>query len=215
MKTSSRFVFALCLSLGAPLWAGHSIPKKGFGQLQADTKNFKHAQSTRASLGKPLPNFAVQTLDGKGLTKRSLAGKMTVFVLADTKCPCVLAVQDRVGALGRKYAAKGLKVVYVFSMPDERAVDVARYMHGHKIPFPAILDRNQRLLKMLDGRASSEVYLSDKRGVLRYRGRVDDATFDPKGVKSRDLERAIVSLSKNQKVARPFVPAMGCAIPRI
>ncbi len=114
-----------------------------------------------------------------------------------------------------KYAKHTLKVVYVFSTPGERAIEVARFMKGYQIPFPAIIDRDQKLLKMLDGRASSEVYLVDKAGVLRYHGRVDDATFNLKSVKSRDLQNAIVALIQNKKVAKPEVAAMGCAIPRL
>jgi hypothetical protein len=124
-------------------------------------------------------------------------------------------VESRLLSLSKKYSAQGLRIAYVFSMPGEKPIEIARYMHAQRLPFPAILDRDQKILKMLNGQCSSEVYLSDKKGILRYHGRVDDSTFDPKAVKSRDLENAIVALTKNRKVARAEVPAMGCAIPRI
>ncbi len=194
---------------------GHNLDKKSFGQLKSEQKNFAHARSATAKIGAPLPNFAAPTLDGKGLSKASFQGKMGLFVLADTQCPCVKAVESRLANLSKKYRAQGLRVAYVFSMPGEKPLAVARYMQDHQIPFPAIIDRDQRLLKMLDGRCSSEVYLSDKAGVLRYHGRVDDSTFDPKAIKSRDLENAIVALTQNKRVAKSEVPAMGCAIPRL
>ncbi|HEX8463693.1 MAG TPA: redoxin family protein, partial [Abditibacterium sp.] len=124
-------------------------------------------------------------------------------------------VQGRVINLSKKYRAQGLRVAYVFSMPKEKPIEIARYMHSQGLPFPALIDREQKMLKMLNGQCSSEVFLTDKKGVLRYHGRVDDSTFDPKSVRSRDLENAIVALSKNARVARAEVPAMGCAIPRI
>ena len=194
----------------------HNETKKGYDQLKSETANFAHAKSApSAKINQKLPAFAIKTIYNKGFTNASFAGKIGVFVLADTQCPCVQAVDKRINDLGKRYGKNGVRVVYVFSKPGERALDVARFMQNHQIPFPAVIDKDQRFLKMLDGKCSSEVYVTDKKGVLRYHGRVDDSTFAPKAVKSRDLERAIVQIARNQKVTKPEVPAMGCAIPRL
>jgi hypothetical protein len=216
MKTLSLALGGF-LALGVtPALANHPLaPPVPYSKLKAQTNRFAHAQSALAAIGKPMPRFAAPTLSGKGLTSASFKGKMGLFVLADTQCPCVKAVQSRLVNLSKRYRVKGLSVAYVFSMPKEKPIQIARYMHAQRIPFPAILDRDQRLLKMLNGQCSSEVYLTDKKGILRYHGRVDDSTFDPKSVKSRDLENAILALTQNKRVAKPEVPAMGCAIPRI
>jgi len=215
MKKSFRILSALGLVGLMGTAQAHNISNKGYGQLKADSQYFAHATSVKAKINQPMPNFAVQALDGKGLTKSSFKGKMGLFVLADTACPCVQANETRISALSKKYGKNGLKVVYVFSMPKERPLQIARFMQNHQLPYPAVLDRDQRLLKMLDGRCSSEVYLMDKAGILRYHGRVDDSTFDPKAVKSRDLENAIVAINQGKRVVKNFAPAMGCAIPRI
>lgn len=193
----------------------HQIGKKGFDQLKSETKYFSHATSAKASLNKPMPNFAIQTLDGKGLSKASFKNKIGLFVMADTACPCVQALEERLKGLSKKYNAQGLRVAYVFPMPEQRPLQIARFMQDHQIPFPAMLDRNQHFTKMVNGQALSEVYLMDKKGILRYHGRVDDSTFDPKSVKNRDLENAIVAVLKNKPVPKAFAPALGCAIPRI
>lgn len=218
MKISfSRHSLALCGLVAAVSTSAvaHNLDKKSFGQLKAETSKFAHASSARVAINKPMPNFAAPTLDGKGLSKASFKGKLGLFVLADTKCPCVQAIESRVVNLSKKYGSKGLRVAFVFSMPGEKPLAIARFMQDHQIPFPAIIDRDQRMLRMLDGQCSSEVYLTDKNGILRYHGRVDDSTFDPKAVKSRDLEKAIVALTQGKRVARAEVPAMGCAIPRL
>lgn len=213
----SRRTAALCglvAVISAPVFA-HNLDKKSFGQLKSETRNFAHSTSAQVAMNQPMPAFAAPTLDGKGLSKASFKGKLGLFLLADTQCPCVQAVESRISSLSKKYGAQGLRVAYVFSTPGEKPIAIARFMQNHQIPFPAIVDRDQRMLKMLDGQCSSEVYLTDKNGVLRYHGRVDDSTFDPKAVKSRDLENAIVALIKGKRVARAEVPAMGCAIPRL
>ena len=211
---STAFAVA-SLALALPVSA-HNISKKGYDQLKSETENFAHKQSTpSARMNQKLPSFAVKTVYGKGFTNASFQGKIGVFVLADTQCPCVQAVEERLKTLSKRYGKNGVRVVYVFPKPGERALDVARFMQNHKIPFPAVIDQNQRFFKMLDGKCSSEVYVTDKQGALRYHGRVDDSTFDPKAVKKRDLEAAIVQIARGQKVKNPEVPAMGCAIPRI
>lgn len=213
---SPRFLSALALVFALPAFASHPVDKRptNYQNLKKKTANFAHAQSGRASIGKPLPRFAVKNLRGGGFTNASFKGKMALFVLADTQCPCVQAVESRVKSLASRYK-NDLRVAYVFSMPKEKPIEIARFMHRRDLPFSALIDSNQRFLKQLDGRASSEVFLVDKNGVLRYHGRVDDSTFDPRAVKSRDLENAIRAVKANKKVARPEVPAMGCAIPRI
>lgn len=216
----SRRTTAPAIALAVAAFAlpalAHNETKKGYNQLKRETANFAHASSApSAKINQKLPPFAIKTIDGKGFTNASFAGKIGVFVLADTQCPCVKAIDERVNTLGKRYGKNGVRVVYVFSKPGERALDVARFMQNHQIPFPAVIDKDQRFLKMLNGKCSSEIYVTDKKGVLRYHGRMDDSTFAPKAVKSRDLERAIVQIARNQTVAKPEVPAMGCAIPRI
>ena len=194
----------------------HNFSQKGYGQLKSETKNFAHASSSKTvRIGAKMPAFAAPTLDGRGLSNASFKGKIGLFVLADTQCPCVQAVEERIKNLSQRYSAKGLRVAYVFSTPGQKPIDIARFMQNHLIGYPAIVDQNQRLLKMLDGRASSEVYLFDRAGVLRYHGRVDDETFDPKNATQHNLADAVAAVVAGKKVARPEVPAMGCAIPRL
>ena len=209
-------VAALTLPILTAPTLAHNISSKGYDQLKSETENFAHtASAPSARINRKLPAFAVKTIYNKGFTNASFVGKIGVFVLADTQCPCVQAVEMRLKNLSKRYSKNGVRIVYVFPKPGERALDVARFMQNHQIPFPAVLDTNQSLIKMLDGKCSSEVYVTDKAGLLRYHGRVDDSTFDPKAVKKRDLEAAIVQIARNQKVTNPEVPAMGCAIPRL
>ena len=215
-RPTLALVTALAVAaVSVPAFA-HNIGKKGYDQLKSETENFAHAKSaSSAKINQKLPAFALKTIYDKGFTNASFQGKIGVFVLADTQCPCVQAVEMRLKNLSKRYGKNGVRIVYVFSKPGERALDVARFMQNHQIPFPAVVDKSQSFLKMVNGKCSSEVYVTDKKGVLRYHGRVDDSTFDPKAVQKRDLEAAIVQVARNQKVKNPEVPAMGCAIPRI
>ena len=202
---------------------GYGVSKpKSFKVLKSETKRFAHSASKKLTksqepvhINGTMPDFSVVDLYGRTFNRASFRGKMSLFVLADTQCPCVQAVEMRLLSLGARYKAAGLKPALIFSKPKERPLEVYSFMMRHQIPFPALLDKQQALLKGLDGQCSSEVYLFDKDSRLRYHGRVDDSTFDDKAVKSKDLEKAIISLTRGQKVVRPEVPAMGCSIPRL
>lgn len=207
-------VLGAWLALVSAPSGAHTLDAKSYGQLKASTKNFAHAKSAVVAMNQPLPSFSLQMLDGKTLSNASLRGRMTLFVLADTQCPCVQAIEGRVRNLAGKYGAR-LRVVYVFSTPSERPIQISRWMQNHALTFPALLDRDQRLLKMLDRRCSSELYLADKAGILRYHGRMDNETFAPKDATQHDLADAMATVANGKRVARPEAPAMGCAIPRL
>ncbi len=212
----NKYFFApLAAVLFALPASAHNFTAKGYGQLKAETRNFAHASSAQVKINSPMPRFAAPTLDGTGLSNASFKGKMGLFVLADTQCPCVVAIEERVKNLSKRYGSTRLRVAYVFSTPGQKPIEIARFMQNHLIGYPAIVDRDQRLLKMLDGRASSEVYLFDSKGILRYHGRVDNETFDPKNATQHDLANALTAVAAGKPVARAEVPAMGCAIPRI
>ena len=95
MQKQIHTLLALSL-LTAPALA-HNFTQKGFGQLKAETSKFAHAKSSpTARIGQPMPDFAAATLDGRGLSRQSFKGKISLFVLADTQCPCVVAVEERI-----------------------------------------------------------------------------------------------------------------------
>ncbi len=216
-KMTNKHFLALFagLTLSLPALA-HNVSQKGYSQLKANSAYFVHATSSQTvRIGAPMPNFAAPTLDGTGLSKASFKGKLALFVLADTLCPCVDAVEDRIHNLGKRYYANGLRVAYVFATPGQKPMEISRFVRRHQIGYPAIVDQQQRILRMLDGRCSSEVYLFDKKGILRYHGRVDDATFDPKNAQQHNLADALAAVVNGKPVARPMAPAMGCIIPRL
>jgi len=222
-KISSFRVAALCAALSALILPAraHVLDAKSFGQLKASTKYFAHSLSKQlgpdsvVAIGKPLPHFAIQDVYGQSYTEASFKGKLTLFVLADTQCPCVQALEMRIKDLNTQYAKDGLTTVYVFSNTRDRPIDVARFMQGHLITYPAFLDLDQKLLRILDGQAASEMYFFDKDGLLRYHGRLDDSTFDPTTITTHDLADAIAEVVAGQPVLHPEVPAFGCEIPRI
>jgi peroxiredoxin len=99
-----------------------SIQSSPFGKLFYNERIEYLANLKSAKVGDPVPEFAVNTLDGKLFENSSLRGQNYVIVFSAVWCaPC----QKQLPALKElyeKYKAKGLKIVY-FNEDD----DVSRW----------------------------------------------------------------------------------------
>src|SRR5919108_5480992 len=66
-----------------------------------------------AEVGEPLPEFAVQTFDGKNLSRATLAGKPLMLVFWNTWCPDCMRELPRINRLAEKFGPRGLVVLAV------------------------------------------------------------------------------------------------------
>ena len=213
------------------LTAGHrdgealaALPGADSGQRYQLDPNLRHSFSKdatektvrRVKLGEAAPDFTLKTLGGKTLKLSQFKGDAALFVFADTVCPCVLAYNDRLKALDTKFRTRGLRTVFVFSNgKTDTPQKVATFARQQKYPWTVALDLDQQLFRAFDASCSTEAFLFDRQGRLRYHGRIDDDTFEPGAVRERDLQSAVVAVLDGRAVPRPETKAFGCAIPRI
>ncbi len=184
--------------------------------------NLPHAYSKkeetprRIKINEPAPDFAMPTLDGKTLKLSDFKGKAALLMFADTTCPCVKAYNERMKAIDTKFREFGLRTVYVFSNgKTDTKTEVAQFVKAQNYSWPIVLDLNQKLLKQFDASCSTEVFLFDPKGRLRYHGRIDDDTFEPGAVRERDLQSAIVAVLDGRAVPNTETLAFGCAFPKL
>ena len=167
----------------------------------------------RLRIGDMAPDLPFQSLDGKTHTMADWRGQLSLVMLADTTCPCVKAYDKRMTALAQKFPK--LQVVYLFSSPVESRAQVQKFATAHKYAWPVVYDEGQKMFAALGGRCTTESFLFDRSGALRYHGRIDDNIYDEANVKVRDLEAAITSVQNGQNFVKSEVPAYGCVIPRV
>jgi peroxiredoxin len=176
----------------------------------------KEVATRRIKIDELAPDFTMPTLDGKTLKLSDFKGKAALLMFADTTCPCVKAYADRMKALDAKFGEFGLRTIYVFSNGKTDTKDtVAKFVKAQDYKWPIVLDLNQKLLKQFDASCSTEVFLFDPKGRLRYHGRIDDDTFEPGAVREHDLQSAIVAVLDGRAVPDAETQAFGCAIPRL
>lgn len=171
--------------------------------------------ATTVVLNKEMPEVIFTDLQANTLNKGNISGKMNLFVFVDTQCPCVQAYTDRMKALNDKYEAKGLNIIYVFALPEEKKETISKFVIEQKLPWTIVQDTKQELTNTFDAQSTSESFLFDQKGVLRYHGRIDDNIYKPEKVKERNLENAIVALLNAKPVATAETELKTCVIPRM
>jgi len=130
----------------------------------AEQQGDDHARPVK---GKPMPTFAMQTLDGDVVKSRAqFAGKVIVLNVWATWCPpCRKEMPDliRLSRLlpSNRFAVIGLAV-------DENPDDVRAFIEQQRIPFPIFWDKGgkQVAAPILGTFKYPETYIINRRGVL-------------------------------------------------
>ena len=163
----------------------------------------------------PVPDFSAKDIDGQTLRLSDWKGNLSILFFADLTCPCVQAYNGRMKDLQQEYAAQGVQVAYIFPDARDSEKDIRALAKNEKYPWRNVRDADQKLMNLFNVQCTTEVFLVDRDGVLRYHGRVDDSTFEPGKAKSPDLENAVNALLKNEPVKVAETQAYACTIPRI
>ena len=164
----------------------------------------------RVRIDRTAPPVAFIALDG---SEQTLArrGALSLAMLVDTTCPCVRAYDGRMKQMAKDFPE--LKIVYIFSSPLESKAQVEKFADARGYKWPVVHDANQKLFKVLGGKCTTESFLFDASGTLRYHGRIDDNIYDESNVKSRDLELAVRAVVAGKPVVKTETSAFGCVIP--
>lgn len=114
----------------------------------------------------------------------------TVYVLAGAACPTTSAYLERLRAFEAAYGAK-VDFVYVYPNRNDKPETKLAFHEAAKLAGGMIDDQGGKIARRLGAQKTSEVILTDKKGVIVYRGAIDDAPKRPDSVKERYLARAL------------------------
>ncbi len=176
------------------------------------------ASAADLKIGAAAPDFTLPAAsDGRSVALKDLLAKnkAVAVIFVATKCPVSNAYNDRMAALGRDYAAKGIAVVGINSNKAELAPEVAAHAREHGFAFPVLKDEGNRIADAYGAQRTPEVFVLSPKGDLLYHGRIDESQDDPKGVKSPDLRNALEAILAGKPVPTPETKAFGCTIKRV
>ncbi|MCI0341855.1 MAG: redoxin domain-containing protein [Planctomycetales bacterium] len=162
----------------------------------------------------PVPDLALP--DPGGATHR-LAGpegtRATVLFFLGTECPMVTRYLGRVAALHGAYAVKGVAFFGVNPHALESPEAIAAHAKASALPFPVLLDRDQKLADRLRVESVPTAILLDASRRVRYRGAVDDHKMEELS-RRPFLRDAIEAVLAGGEPAPAETPVAGCAVQR-
>jgi peroxiredoxin len=167
------------------------------------------------AIGDPAPTFSLPATDG---TEHAPDGApATVVVFTCNHCPYALAWHDRIAAVARDYADRGVTVLAVNPNDAQRyprdSFDAmrARVEGEGGWPMPYLRDETQEVARAYDARTTPDVFVLDAGGRLAYRG-APDADHDDPAQGAAWLRGALDAVLEGQAAEPAETRPVGCSI---
>lgn len=122
-----------------------------------------------AEVGESLPDFTVQTFDGKLVSRSSFAGKPLLLVFWNTWCDDCLKDLPEISHLAREFGPKGLAVLAINTALNDSESKARAYWKKYGYQFPTGFDQSFEIGKAFTLRGVPTVFLIDSKGVVRYK----------------------------------------------
>src|SRR6185437_5495649 len=170
-----------------------------------------------AVLGAEAPQFDLPGVDGQNHSLDSYAdADVLVLVQSCNHCPYVQAWDQRLNAVARDYADRGLRVVAInsndaASHPEDSFAEMQKRAAAQGFVFDYLYDEPQAVAKELASERTPEVFLFDRDRQLVYHGAIDDSR-DEDSVSQHYLRDALDAVLSGQEPVVSETPPVGCTV---
>jgi hypothetical protein len=161
-------------------------------------------------------DLVLQAIDGRQVRPFAGPRQATVVVFVTPQCPVSARYAPELNRLYARYRRRQIPVwlVYPGRGTDEAAI---RAHHAdHRLRAPALLDPALRLADYAGATVTPEAVVFDGKGVVVYRGRIDDRAVRPglwnPSARVHDLEDVLNRISSGERVPPSTTQAVGCYI---
>ena len=146
--------------------------------------------------------------------------KASILFFVAHDCPIANKYYREIQRIAEKYKKHKIKSCLVYVDPDMTLKDAARHMkdfgYGNQTAF---LDQRHELVKATGAKVTPEAVVVINRGMIAYRGRIDnlyeDLGVSRKQITRRELREALDAITKERKVPTTRTTAVGCFIPAL
>lgn len=173
--------------------------------------------SSELGAGARAPGFSlINSVDGKTITFKPGDGRTSVVVFTCNQCPYSKAFEQRLIDIGRTYGKKGVVFYAVNPNDDTRYAEetmsnMKKRATSRSYPFPYLKDGDSAVARAYGARVTPHAYLVDGKGVIQYRGYVDDSA-KPGEREHTGLTDALDALLARKAVRETETAAFGCTI---
>jgi peroxiredoxin len=167
------------------------------------------------SIGEPAPTFTLP--DTEGVLHEPGGAPATVIVFTCNHCPYALAWHERILAVARDYADRGVRVLAINPNDAERyprdspEAMRARVHRGEFEGVPYLRDESQEVARAYDAKTTPDVFVLDANGLLRYRG-APDADYEDPAREAAFLRSALDALLDGGEPQPAQTQPVGCSI---
>jgi peroxiredoxin len=176
-----------------------------------------------ARIGAPAPDFELPDLDGKLVKLSSFLGKTVVLEWFNPGCPFVKASHTKgslVDTAARATKSGAVWLAINSGAPGKQGHGVEANRAGKetfKLEHPILLDESGRVGKAYGAAHTPHMYVIDEKGVLVYRGAIDNSPDgegdSPTGGKLVNyVDTVLASLKAGQPIATAETEAYGCSV---
>jgi hypothetical protein len=164
--------------------------------------------------GERAPEFSLPDTSGE---EHSPGGAATAVVFTCNHCPYALAWHDRILAVAREYADRGVRTLLVNPNDAERyprdSAEAMRERLEREGPWPApyLRDESQEVARAYDARTTPDVFVLDGDGVLRYRG-APDASYEDESQDAAWLRSALDAVLAGREPDPVETEPVGCSV---
>jgi len=183
----------------------------------------------KAALGKPAPAFKLLDTEGKEVSLASLRGQVVVLEWFNPDCPFVKHAHSKgpLADLAKQKASDKLTWLTInSSAPNKQGHGAERNVRAKQeygIGNRVLLDESGDVGRAYGAEKTPHVYVIDAKGVLRYRGGLDNAPMGvvdderprsktAKGELEPYLSNAVDDVAQKRAPRLAETPAYGCSV---
>ncbi len=122
-----------------------------------------------AEVGEQLPDFRIQTFDGKSLSRAGFAGKPLLLVFWNTWCSDCMRELPEINRLAQEFVPRGLAVLAVNTGLNDTESKARKYWKKYGYGFPTGFDHSFAIGTAFRVRGVPTVFLVDSKGIVRYK----------------------------------------------
>lgn len=163
-------------------------------------------------IGSRMGDFTLLDMNDQRVQFVVRSDRPTVVIFFSTRCPMSNAFNFRRNALYHDFADR-VKFVVVDANANEPMEEVRGYARAVEFDYPVYKDVNNVVADRLGARVTTDTFLIDASGAVRYHGYMEDSP-SPLWAKVRGLRLAIEAVLDGRPVAMPENKALGCSILR-